>query len=156
MKKKNAPTRCPYCGKAIHYISLWGSKRNDYGCCPHCGGIYAVAYSPLAYLLTAAVAVLFAGVFAFHYLANKTLPGAGELAVCALAAVAVYFVLPLAIVPRRCKINGLLGGFPDETFMPPPPVRRRSTPGDDDAVTEEIHLNFAGEGRHAAKRGTRV
>ncbi|MBQ9083199.1 MAG: prepilin peptidase [Clostridia bacterium] len=116
--KKNAAAHCPYCGNMINYFYLYDAKRSDFGYCSHCGGIYAVKYSPLAYLLIIAAAGAMLGSFAFWYLANKTLPGPGYLLICAAVITALYFLLPLLITPRRVIVRGRLGGFPSVEYIP--------------------------------------
>ena len=49
--KKSVAAHCPYCGNMINYFYLYDAKRSDFGYCSHCGGMYAVKYSPLAYML---------------------------------------------------------------------------------------------------------
>lgn len=116
--RKNAAAHCPYCGNMINYFYLYDAKRSDFGYCSHCGGIYAVKYSPLAYLLMIVALGALLGSFAFWYLANKTLPGPGYLLICAAVITALYFLLPLLIVPRQVIVRGRLGGFPSVECIP--------------------------------------
>lgn len=116
--KKNAAAHCPYCGNMINYFYLYDAKRSDFGYCSHCGGIYAVKYSPMAYLLMIVAMGALLGSFAFWYLANKTLPGPGYLLICAVVITVLYFLLPLLIVPRRVIVRGRLGGFPSAAYIP--------------------------------------
>ena len=119
---KHMAAHCPYCGNMINYFYLYDSKRSDFGYCSHCGGMYAVRYSPLAYMLLMAAAGALVGGFAYWYLANKTIPGYRYLFVCAGVMVVLYFLLPLMIVPRKVIVRGRLGGFPSPEYMP---VHRR-------------------------------
>ncbi len=116
--KKNAAAHCPYCGNMINYFYLYDAKRSDFGYCSHCGGIYAVKYSPLAYLLIIVAMGALLGGFAFWYLANKTLPGPDYLMICAAVITGLYFLLPLLIVPRQVIVRGRLGGFPSVECIP--------------------------------------
>lgn len=116
--KKNAAAHCPYCGNMINYFYLYDAKRSDFGYCSHCGGIYAVKYSPLAYLLIIVAMGALLGSFAFWYLANKTLPGPSYLLICAAVITVLYFLLPLLIVPRQVIVRGRLGGFPSVDCIP--------------------------------------
>lgn len=112
--KRGCISRCPYCGRIINYFFLYDCKRSDFGYCSHCGGIFLVKYSPLAYALVIGAVGAFAGGFLYHYLADKSLPGSMYLIKCALAALGVYFVLPLLIAPRKCFAHGRIGGFPPD------------------------------------------
>ena len=116
--KKFQMARCPYCGKRINFFFLCDCKKKDVGCCSNCGGFYAVKYSNKAWLGFLLLALVLAGGIVFQYLANKTMPSAACLLLCAAAFVVYYFLLPLFITPRRCVINGKLGGFPNRWAMP--------------------------------------
>ncbi len=116
--RKSVAAHCPYCGRMINYFYLYDAKRNDFGYCSHCGGMYAVKYSPLAYLLVMGAMGALLGGFAFWYLANKTLPGADYLMLCTAVIVGLYFLMPLLITPRRIIVRGRLGGFPSPEYMP--------------------------------------
>ena len=116
--RKSVAAHCPYCGKMINYFYLYDAKRSDFGYCSHCGGMYAVKYSPLAYLLVMGAMGALLGGFAFWYLANKTLPGADYLMLCTAVIVGLYFLMPLLITPRRVIVRGRLGGFPSPEYIP--------------------------------------
>ena len=116
--KKGQISRCPYCGKIINYFYLYDCKRYDFGYCSHCGGMFAVKYSPVAYLLVLGAVGALAGGFAYWYLANKTIPGYSYLALCAVVALGVYFMLPFFISPRKIITRGRLGGFPSPAEIP--------------------------------------
>lgn len=120
--KKSVAAHCPYCGNMINYFYLYDAKRSDFGYCSHCGGMYAVKYSPLAYMLVMGAMGALLGGFAFWYLANKTLPGAKYLMICTAVIVGLYFLTPLMITPRRVIVRGRLGGFPSPEYIP---VHRR-------------------------------
>ncbi len=120
--KKSVVAHCPYCGNMINYFYLYDAKRSDFGYCSHCGGMYAVKYSPLAYMLVMGAMGALLGGFAFWYLANKTLPGAKYLMICTAVIVGLYFLMPLLITPRRVIVRGRLGGFPSPEYIP---VHRR-------------------------------
>lgn len=116
--KTSVAAHCPYCGKMINYFYLYDSKRSDLGYCSHCGGMYAVRYSPLAYMLMAVVVGMLAGGFAYWFLANKTMPGYRYLFLCAGLTAVLYFLLPLMIVPRKVMVRGRLGNFPSPEYIP--------------------------------------
>ena len=116
--KKGRISRCPYCGRLINYFYLYDCKRCDFGYCSHCGGIFAVKYSPVAYLLVLGAVGYMAGSFAYWYLANKTLPGYSQLALGILILLGVYFLLPFFIAPRKVITRGRLGGFPTPDMIP--------------------------------------
>lgn len=116
--RKSVAAHCPYCGNMINYFYLYDAKRSDFGYCSHCGGMYAVKYSPLAYMLVMGALGALVGGFAFWYLANKTLPGARYLLICTIVIVGMYFLMPLLITPRQVIVRGRLGGFPSPEEIP--------------------------------------
>lgn len=120
--KKDMAGHCPYCGKMINYFHLYDSKSSDIGYCSHCGGMYGVQYSPLAYMLLIVALGALLGGFAYWYLANKTLPGYRYLFSCAAVILALYFLMPLLITPRKVMVRGRLGDFPSPEYIP---VHRR-------------------------------
>lgn len=123
--KRGRISRCPYCGRIINYFFLYDCKRSDFGYCSHCGGIFLVKYSPLAYVLVVGAVGAVAGSFVFQYLANKSLPDSMYLLKCAAAALGVYFVLPFLIAPRKCFAHGRIGGFPPDLVPEYRPLLRR-------------------------------
>lgn len=139
--KRGRISRCPYCGRIVNYFFLYDCKRSDFGYCSHCGGIYLVKYSPLAYLLVISAVAGFAGGFAYWYLANKTMPGATYLLKCALAALVVYFLLPLLIAPRKCIVHGRIGGFPPDRVPAYRPIlqRRRRKVAEEQATVSSFY-----------------
>ena len=116
--KKGRISRCPYCGRMINYFYLYDCKRCDFGYCSHCGGVFGVKYSPVAYMLVLGAVGYMLGVFGYWYLANKSIPTYSQIAIAIAVIVGVYFLLPFFIAPRKVITRGRLGGFPTRDMIP--------------------------------------
>ena len=116
--KRGKIGRCPYCGRFLNYFFLWGCKKSDIGTCNHCGGVFAVKYSFLAYALFVLSIIGFGCTFGYYYLAAGTWPEPLILLAFLGFFFVFYFLLPVLMQPRKCIIHGRLGGFPNPESIP--------------------------------------